>query len=84
MDDRVNMDEFHGQEVGEMKGTAKKKEEGLLNEIESLKEYAAYVKQRYDEVLENNDVVHDVEVMKLHQDGKEVEAGLRTHLTASK
>jgi chromosome segregation ATPase len=84
MDDRVNLDEFHDQEMGNALEHARAREEGLKDEINSIKEYAAYVKQRYDEVLENNDAMHDSEVVKLQQDGKEVAIELRHQLSVSK
>ena len=84
MDDRVNLDEYHRQEMDEVDKSIARREAALEEEIQSLKEYSAYVKQRYDEVLENNDIVHDSEVIKMRQDGKGVEEDMKKTLMVSK
>ncbi len=83
MDDRVNMDEFHNQEVTRLESEKNAIKDELEREIETLKEYTSYVKKRYDEVLENNDMLHDGEMIQVQQNNTKVEMDLKKKLTAS-
>ncbi|GMH54463.1 hypothetical protein TL16_g01678 [Triparma laevis f. inornata] len=82
-DDRSNMDDYHSQELAKMKDKYEKEIATILAEQKTLQEYAKYVKDRYDEILENNDVLHDNEIAAVQQGGKDQETTLKKKLLTS-
>ena len=82
-DDKVTLEEMRKDEVKRIADSWEQDKREHATELAELQAYASYVKDRYNEVMESNDLVHDEEVLDLRERGKNDVEGLQKRLKKS-
>ena len=82
-DDNFMAEEIRAKERAQMSEEFELEKQKMNEEQALLAEYSEYCKSRYNEVLNNADLAHDVEVINLKKTATESEQELKKQLKAS-